>query len=180
MIAVTVLNYVSQIFILKKKLFNFKFSNLEPPKGNANCPRRNGFFAHPEPSVCNIFYNCIEGDATESKCTPGLHFDEYSGNCVWPETANRQGCKNNDKSLKDGFTCPSEPTTEVTGQVIVHPKFPHPSDCQRFYVCLNGVEPRDLGCQVGEVYNEETQRCDSPENVAGCEDWYKESDEKKN
>lgn len=51
--------------------------------------------------------------------------------------------------------------------MVVHPKYPHPTDCQRFYVCLNGVEPRDLGCQVGEVYNEESQRCDAPENVPG-------------
>lgn len=50
---------------------------------------------------------------------------------------------------------------------MAHPKFPHPSDCQRFYVCLNGVEPRDLGCLSGEVYNEETQKCDAPENVPG-------------
>lgn len=69
--------------------------------------------------------------------------------------------------LKDGFECPKDIPSDPQGQPVVHPKFPHPSDCQRFYVCLNGVEPRDLGCQVGEVYNEESQRCDAPENVAG-------------
>lgn len=53
------------------------------------------------------------------------------------------------------------------GQVVAHPSFPHPTDCQRFYVCLNGVEPRDLGCSAGEVYNEDSQRCDAPENVPG-------------
>lgn len=26
------------------------------------------------------------------KCTVGLHFDENSGNCVWPDTAKREGC----------------------------------------------------------------------------------------
>lgn len=65
---------------------------LEPPKGNANCPRRNGFFAHPDPKICNVFYNCIEGEFTELPCTAGLHFDEYSGTCVWPDAAGRQGC----------------------------------------------------------------------------------------
>lgn len=68
------------------------FSLAEPPKPNNHCPRRNGFFAHPDPAVCNIFYNCIEGDVTEVKCTAGLHFDEYSGTCVWPDAAGRQGC----------------------------------------------------------------------------------------
>lgn len=68
---------------------------------------------------------------------------------------------------KDGFSCPKGQQTDENGQAVAHPKFPHPSDCQRFYVCLNGVEPRDLGCLVGEVYNEETQKCDAPENVPG-------------
>lgn len=74
---------------------------------------------------------------------------------------------NLDTQLKDGFTCPTEGQTDANGQQVAHPKYAHPTDCQRFYVCLNGVEPRDLGCQVGEVYNEETQRCDAPENVPG-------------
>lgn len=61
------------------------------------CPRKNGFFAHPDTAVCNIFYNCIDGDAIEISCTAGLHFDEYSGTCVWPDTAGREGC-NSDTS----------------------------------------------------------------------------------
>lgn len=83
-----------------------------------------------------------------------------------------------EQKLKDGFVCPREAPKQEAGQNVAHPKFPHPTDCQRFYVCLNGVEPRDLGCQTGEVYNEETQRCDAPENVAGCEDWYAAPEEK--
>ncbi|EAA04933.5 AGAP000989-PA [Anopheles gambiae str. PEST] len=154
---------------------------LQPPRGNNLCPRRNGFFAHPDPAVCNVFYNCIEGEANEITCTAGLHFDEYTGTCVWPNDAGRQGCNPGANSkIFDGFTCPKDQKTDEAGQVVAHPKYAHPTDCQRFYVCLNGVEPRDLGCQVGEVYNEETERCDAPENVPGCEDWYKESDEKKN
>ncbi|XP_044730340.1 protein obstructor-E-like [Chrysoperla carnea] len=151
---------------------------LQPPKGNALCPRRNGFFAHPDESVCNIFYNCIEGEATEVVCTAGLHFDEYSGTCVWPDTAARQGCGTSGQTniLKDGFECPKNNQVS-NGQVVAHPKYAHPTDCQRFYVCLNGVEPRDLGCQAGEVYNEEQQKCDAPENVPGCEDWYKDEEE---
>jgi hypothetical protein len=115
-----------------------------------------------------VFYNCIDGEPLEMKCTPGLHFDEYSATCVWPDTAARQGCQEGPtQKLSDGFTCPKEPKTDANGQNVAHPKYAHPTDCQRFYVCLNGLEPRDLGCQVGEVYNEETQRCDAPENVPG-------------
>lgn len=66
-----------------------------------------------------------------------------------------------------GFSCPKRQTIDDNGQADAHPKYPHPTDCQRFYVCLNGVEARDLGCMTGEVYNEETKMCDAPENVPG-------------
>lgn len=70
----------------------------ETPKGKSQyCPRRNGFFAHPDPAICDVFFNCNDGEHVEIKCTVGLHFDEYSGTCVWPDSANREGC-NVDKS----------------------------------------------------------------------------------
>ncbi|KAJ9599473.1 hypothetical protein L9F63_010043, partial [Diploptera punctata] len=139
----------------------------QPPKGNHNCPRKNGYFAHPDPTICHLFYNCIGGEYTEVPCTPGLHFDEYQGTCVWPVSSGRSGCRQNDKKLKDGFECPKEAQADGNGQAVAHPKFAHPDDCQKFYVCLNGVEPRELGCSLGEVYNEEDQKCDAPENVPG-------------
>jgi len=73
------------------------------------------------------------------------------------------------KKLQDGFECPIETQVDSRGMVIDHPKFAHPEDCQKFYVCLNGVTPREQGCSDGTVYNEEQQRCDAPENVRG---WY--------
>lgn len=75
----------------------------EPPKSNHLCPRRNGYFAHPDESVCNIFYNCIEGEATEIVCPTGLHFDEYSGTCVWPDAAGRTGCGTKEASKSFAF-----------------------------------------------------------------------------
>ena len=69
--------------------------------------------------------------------------------------------------LKDGFECPKEAQVDSNGQAVAHPKFAHPDDCQKFYVCLNGVQPRELGCSLGEVYNEQDQKCDAPENVPG-------------
>lgn len=69
-----------------------RFLAPESPKGNQHCPRKNGYFAHPDSSVCHLFYNCIDGEYTEVPCTPGLHFDEYQGTCVWPESSGRTGC----------------------------------------------------------------------------------------
>ncbi|VVC25966.1 Chitin binding domain [Cinara cedri] len=150
-------------------------TELQNPQPNYLCPRRNGYFAHPEEKICNIFYNCIEGEGTEIVCPNGLHFDEYAGTCAWPETAGRTGCGEPDEmKLKDGFMCPKEKTHNSRGQNVAHPVYAHPDDCQKFYVCLNGITPREQGCSTGEVFNEESQKCDQPENVPGCENWFKD------
>lgn len=88
----------------------------EPPKSTRLCPRQNGYFAHPQEDLCHIFYQCINSgklinwitqfiyflsdfvEATEVVCPTGLHFDEYSGICVWPDTAGRTGCSARDES----------------------------------------------------------------------------------
>jgi hypothetical protein len=104
-------------------------------------------------------------------------FDEYSGTCVWPENANRENCQEHKKMLKDGFVCPDIANkNDRTGQVVAHPHYFHPTDCQKFYVCLNGIDPRELKCEDGEVFSDELKRCDSPSNVPGCEDWFEPQD----
>ncbi|XP_055623531.1 protein obstructor-E-like [Toxorhynchites rutilus septentrionalis] len=150
---------------------------LQPPNQVGVCLRQNGFFPHPDPSMCHIFYNCVNGQELEITCSAGLHFDWETGICVWPETAGRTGCKGNpNRKLNDGFQCPAEyKNVDGNGQIIPHPNFPHPSDCAKFYICLNGVEPRLGACFGGLVYNPETQRCDEPENVPGCEHWQNQS-----
>ena len=66
----------------------------EPPKGpNDKCPRLNGFYSHPDSSVCNIFYECVDGRAKEQKCLGDLIFDESKGFCNYPEDTDRTGCK---------------------------------------------------------------------------------------
>lgn len=69
----------------------------------------------------------------------------------------------------DGFRCPTQSTkvSDDKGQIVAHPKFPHQTDCQKFYVCLNGVDKRSLGCPSGQVYNDASEMCDAPENVPG-------------
>ena len=65
----------------------------EPQGTNDLCPRLNGFYAHPEPTVCNVFYACVDGVAEEYTCSPGLYFDEYKGVCNWPLDSERTNCK---------------------------------------------------------------------------------------
>ena len=65
----------------------------------------------------------------------------------------------------DGFQCPSSAPTDEFGQFDPHPKYADPNDCANFYVCLNGISPREQGCELGLVFNELTNQCDAPENV---------------
>lgn len=146
------------------------------------CPRQNGIFPHPDDTICDVFFICDDGGHSETKCANGLHFEESTGQCTWPDVANRKNCEDQTKKrkLKDGFVCPKEPKTDATGQTIVNPHYPHPENCENFYVCINGVEARELQCephwesQERQVYNDKKKTCDSPANVPGCEDWFKE------
>lgn len=72
------------------------------------------------------------------------------------------------------FICPGAPKKDANGQLIPHPKFPHETDCQKFYLCLNGIDKRQLSCDDDKVFNEATETCDSPENVEG---WWVGGDE---
>jgi len=155
---------------------------LQQPKGPSDlCPRLNGFYSHPDPAVCHIFYACVDGQAEEYTCSSGLWFDEYSGVCNWPETTDRKDCKAEAYALEtaDGFQCPANAPTDEFGQFDPHPKYADPNDCAKFFICLNGISPREQGCELGLVYNEFTKQCDAPENVPECKDYYAFLDEDK-
>ena len=69
--------------------------------------------------------------------------------------------------LEDGFSCPTGEVIGPNGRVLPHPTFAHPEDCQKFYICRNGVTPQYGSCSAGSVYNDITFQCDDPENVQG-------------
>ena len=67
------------------------------------------------------------------------------------------------------FDCPAQvQDAQDAGPLVTNPLFADPTDCQYFYVCINGVEPRRNGCTLGLVFNDLTKRCDKPKNVP---DW---------
>lgn len=146
---------------------------LETPSPTSEyCPRRNGVFPDPDESICDLFYICDDGEHSEMKCANGLHFQPSTGQCTWPNVANRENCGNKKRKLVDGFVCPDGPNKDSFGQVIVNPHYAHPTDCEYFYVCVDTLEPRKLRCDDMQVFNEEKKTCDAPENVPGCEDWF--------
>merc|ERR1712042_102106 len=109
-----------------------------------------------DPNVRNIFYACVEGTAEEYTCSPGLRFDEFRGVCNWPTETERTSCSAEHQVSKNGFKCPETalPKGDGFGLSDPHPKYADPSDCAKFYICLNGVTPREQGCELGLVYNE--------------------------
>jgi len=71
-----------------------------------------------------------------------------------------------------GFQCPEASPTDEFGQYDPHPKYADTDDCAKFFICLNGISPREQGCELGLVYNELSKQCDAPENVPECKDYY--------
>lgn len=148
---------------------------LQQARPSSGCPRANGYFRHPDPQVCDKFYNCVDGKPHEMSCPPGLVYDEIASTCAWLKDSRRSDCDNSKRDiLSDGFTCPREPVLGSDGRPNPHPTFPHPNDCTKFYICRNGVVPQRGSCSGEMVYNEVTMKCDEPEKVPGCENWFKE------
>jgi len=77
----------------------------------------------------------------------------------------------------NGFQCPPRPEVQEGAQFDPHPRFADANDCAKFYICLNGISPREQGCDAGLVFNELNMQCDAPENVPECADYYAFLDE---
>ena len=120
----------------------------------------NGIFPHADPSICDRFFICADGESNLITCPPGLVFSLKTGACSWPEDAARSGCGG--RSDADGFKCPAR----ANGRSYTRKLFADPQDCQYFYLCTNLLEePRHMGCPTATVFNDITESCDEPENV---------------
>ena len=143
---------------------------LQEPNPTENCPRQNGYFPHPDPKICDKFFQCVDGVANPITCPTSLVFDPNRGQCVYEEQAKREGCSTNEDNFDElyNFRCPLEGRNPA-----VHPRFPDPNDCQYFYVCIGGKDAQRSGCAVGLVFNPDKLACDHPDNVVGeCHTWY--------
>ncbi|XP_063840586.1 protein obstructor-E-like [Scylla paramamosain] len=141
---------------------------LQPAQPAGACLRQNGYFFHPDETVCNQFFFCAEGTGNLVTCPTGLVFSGKSNNCVWADEAGRAGCST--PGGGPAFECP-----KVTHDVAVaHPRYADPDDCQYFYVCIDGVNPRRNGCTFGQVFNSALGTCTSPAETPECGNYYTE------
>jgi hypothetical protein len=149
----------------------------EPENGtDPKCYRANGFFNHENSSICNRFYNCVNGVPYELPCAATLVFDEARGTCVGEKQATKfaRVCEKNKETEKiDGFACPEGETLGPNGQPLAHPSFAHPTSCQKYITCYFSIDIRELGCQKGEVFDHRTLVCTSPDiGPKDCRCWY--------
>eukprot|EP00092_Neocalanus_flemingeri_P015732 GFUD01017030.1.p1 GENE.GFUD01017030.1~~GFUD01017030.1.p1 ORF type:complete len:210 (-),score=45.05 GFUD01017030.1:162-791(-) len=148
---------------------------LQPSQGIGPCDRKNGVFY--DDITCDQFVTCQDNQPVHSQCAPGLVFDPEEKLCAWADEVLRPGCLPSE--LLD-FTCPNPILSkEVASQTQTdlrfgdHDRLADPRDCRYFFTCLTTGHPRRAGCGGGMVFNSETGTCSQPEEVAGCEDYYK-------
>ena len=53
-----------------------------------------------------------------------------------------------------------------------HLRFAKTDDCRYFYKCLKNGYPRLAGCELGNVFNDQTGMCEPAEKVAKCKNYY--------
>lgn len=158
----------------------------ETPQPTENCPRKNGYFAHEKRNICDKFYYCVDGKYNMITCPNGLVYNENAGICSWPDEAKRGGCTSEGKQkiqlcntkiinayigkfnlyffhsfliyLPEVFQFECPKVDEQVG--LTHPRYADPDDCQYFYVCINGNVPRRNGCKLGQVFDDQSKKCE--------------------
>ncbi|KAK6637067.1 hypothetical protein RUM43_010741 [Polyplax serrata] len=123
------------------------------------------FGIYPTGSGCDTNYlKCEFGVPVSEPCLPGLVYDERIHTCNWPDMYLE---KCNPEEIV-GFKCPTRvPEDSVAARYWPFPRFPVPGDCGRLITCVNGY-PRLITCGDGNVYDETTGLCQSPEHVPQC------------
>lgn len=150
----------------------------EVPNVNEECTEGVTYF--PSSTDCSKYYQCVDsGQAVQMNCPPGLEFHPIELVCDWPNGF----CLIDGTTSTEG-TVPTEGTgpTEEPGSTTEAPEIneecpeideidnpvhlPHPTDCNKFFKCLQGVA-YEHSCPEGQHWSIENSWCDFIEN-ANC------------
>lgn len=104
---------------------------------------------HPHPYQCDKFILCFWGNQVELRCSPGLHYNRETSQCMRPELAN---------CLTD---VPPNCETDNPNKIIF---IASRTDCARYFVCYNG-EAIVRQCASGFWWDFNENWCTTPENV---------------
>ncbi|KAK2719892.1 protein obstructor-E-like [Artemia franciscana] len=124
------------------------------------CPEPNGYF--PDSKQCDKYYTCIDGVATEELCLDGLLFND---NAVWT----RNPC-----DYPIDVDCGSRTVTQPPQSTELCPHAwgiyftGDKANCGTFRNCVGGVA-HDFNCPEGLAFNEQSLRCDWPEQTESCD-----------
>lgn len=146
----------------------------EAPIVNEECTEGVTYF--PSSTDCSQYYQCTDlGQAMQMNCPPGLEFHPTELVCDWPNGFCSIGGTTTEGST--GTAGPTEEPETTTAPEIneecpeiddpanpVH--LPHPTDCGKFFKCLQGVAYEHT-CPEGQHWSIENNWCDFPEN-ANC------------
>lgn len=97
------------------------------------CPST-GIAFLPHEDDCNLYYVCFGGTPHLMRCPGDTHFSVETNQCMDPLEA---GCKD-----FDNIECPATGIEQI----------PYPYDCERYILCVNGVEI-PLQCAPGKLLN---------------------------
>lgn len=116
-------------------------------------PNHQVYFPHAD---CAKYYICTyEGNKLEQNCPAGLHWSQKHSYCDRPELAECTPTKHANDECPEGYD-PEHPTF-----------FPHEQDCERYYVCYDGLLI-EHHCSEGLQWNQDAGQCEAAEE-AGCD-----------
>jgi len=145
---------------------------LQAARATSECPRLNGIWGH-----CANYMECVDGKVYYKNCPEGLVFNKKEAVCDYPDHTSE--CSTGQLF---GFSCPR--LTEADYALFVdHARFPSGQGCSpEFYICLkptheteNAANARKLNCELGELFNPSTLKCEKAEHVPGCQRYYSSS-----
>jgi len=110
------------------------------------CPPTEPIISFRVDGSCTQFIRCINGYATQDVCQNGLHFNNVSQQCDFPENTNCQIT----------FTCPSH---IPPGQMVA---FRSDTNCSTFFVCTGNPTPLVQHCNPALHFDPITQQCTFP------------------
>ncbi|ODN00760.1 putative chitinase 3 [Orchesella cincta] len=134
-------------------------TNSTTPPSNGTTPLPNGCPAEgidkiPHPSLCDVYFICVNGTPIEEQCADGLYFNPIIKECDFPENVNCSGPGIPTTTPIPVPDCPAEGVHFIA----------FPGNCSLYYMCVEGF-PVLSKCAEGTLFDPINHQCDLEANV---------------